>query len=68
MYKCNKEISYQTNIKRHIMIHSREKPYVCKQCSKSFIQSSHLKSHMKTCEEKPKLGLSGTNYSLPLKV
>ena len=31
-----------------MLTHSKERPYVCVQCNKSFGQAAHLKTHMLT--------------------
>ena len=35
-------------LKNHIRSHTREKPYLCKKCDRSFTQSSSLSYHMRT--------------------
>ncbi|XP_055870200.1 zinc finger protein 107-like [Biomphalaria glabrata] len=42
---CQKHFVTLSRLKRHMLIHSGERPYKCKVCSKSFNQSSTLKSH-----------------------
>ncbi len=44
---CGKSCTLKGNIKKHIQIHTGDKPYACQQCGKSFTQSQRLKIHMR---------------------
>ena len=44
---CPKEMKHSTNMRRHIMIHTGEKPLSCQLCDYSANQRSHLSYHMK---------------------
>ncbi|PRD28125.1 UNVERIFIED_CONTAM: Ras-responsive element-binding protein 1 [Trichonephila clavipes] len=49
MHRCNiclYTTSKTTNLRRHLLIHSREKPFQCDVCSKSFTQKQTLHRHI----------------------
>ena len=42
---CNKEFTYKSYLKRHINVHTSEKPYKCNHCDKEFTHKSTLTNH-----------------------
>lgn len=56
-----------SKLKEHLTIHTNEKPFRCKVCSKQFRSSSNLSNHKKHCSEagnpSNKLGNSSTTVS-----
>ncbi|XP_063699881.1 zinc finger protein 677-like [Culicoides brevitarsis] len=44
---CPKEVVSKYNLKRHMMIHTGEKPHKCDTCYKGFREQSDLRKHMK---------------------
>ena len=43
---CNRVSAHSGSIKRHILIHTGEKPFKCKYCPMSCRQKSDLKNHI----------------------
>ena len=53
-YQCNYSYSYPSNLKRHLKIHSGEKPNKCNQCNFASVGADDLRTHLKTHNgEKP---------------
>jgi len=43
--KCGKEFSRRTDLKKHGLVHTGERPYACAYCDQRFISSSNLNKH-----------------------
>jgi len=43
--QCNYTARFSSNLKRHMLVHSSEKPFECTQCTYSANQAAHLKKH-----------------------
>ncbi|XP_016959541.1 zinc finger protein OZF isoform X2 [Drosophila biarmipes] len=48
---CSKEFGGKTDLQRHMLIHSDERPHKCKECGKSYRQAVNLKNHITTAHE-----------------
>lgn len=44
---CNYQCAYRSVLKRHMRIHTQDKPYSCKHCNFKCSRASYLKQHMK---------------------
>lgn len=42
---CNKKFTKLKNLKKHVKLHSAEKPYKCSKCEMSYSRSDHLRRH-----------------------
>ena len=45
--QCDESFSQSGDQKKHIGLHTGERPFLCHQCDKSFSQSSSLKTHVR---------------------
>ena len=51
MHKCEQcefTFSSATYLKRHLVVHSGERPYECNHCGSTFVWKSNLGTHLKT--------------------
>ena len=44
---CPKEMSTKHNMKKHIRIHTGEKPFICIHCKKCYSDKSNLNWHLR---------------------
>lgn len=49
-YRCEKTFRFKSDMERHIIIHSKDRPYICSfpNCSRSFKRPDALKNHLQT--------------------
>ncbi|XP_054711202.1 replication initiator 1-like [Uloborus diversus] len=45
---CNYSTPYKSNLKNHMLVHSKEKPHICPICHRRFSLKGNLKKHMST--------------------
>lgn len=51
---CSKEFGGKTDLERHMLIHSDERPHKCNECGKCYRQAVNLKNHKTTAHEHKK--------------
>ncbi|GFU31962.1 hypothetical protein NPIL_149081 [Nephila pilipes] len=44
---CSYTSSFSGSIKKHMAVHTGDRPYVCDTCQKSFTQKENLKRHLR---------------------
>lgn len=49
---CQKEFGGNSDLKRHLLIHSNERPFKCQFCSKCYRQAINLRNHIKVAHNK----------------
>mmetsp|Transcript_11105 Transcript_11105/g.20078 ORF Transcript_11105/g.20078 Transcript_11105/m.20078 type:complete len:481 (-) Transcript_11105:1152-2594(-) len=52
---CEKVFWKRFDLKRHSLMHSKEKPFKCTKCDSSFSQKAHLKTHTAMVHERSKV-------------
>lgn len=61
---CKKFLSCSVSLQRHLQTHTRERPYCCSSCNKSFTRSNHLLRHKKI-HERALAALQGGDNAQP---
>ncbi|KAK7882362.1 hypothetical protein WMY93_028536 [Mugilogobius chulae] len=68
---CDRRFANSSDRKKHMHVHTSDKPYLCKMCDKSYTHPSSLRKHMKVHESSPPgsdsspAGSSGYESSTP---
>ena len=44
---CHKNFTNNSRLKRHLLVHTKETPFICEVCNKGFSQQENMKRHMK---------------------
>jgi len=45
---CEKTFRFRSDMKRHTLIHTRDRPYICQTCKKEYKRPDALRNHMQT--------------------
>ncbi|KAL0203668.1 hypothetical protein M9458_001686, partial [Cirrhinus mrigala] len=48
---CDRRFANSSDRKKHMHVHTSDKPYLCKLCDKSYTHPSSLRKHMKVHED-----------------
>lgn len=52
---CDRRFANSSDRKKHMHVHTSDKPYICKVCDKSYTHPSSLRKHMKVITPAPQL-------------
>lgn len=50
---CDRRFANSSDRKKHMHVHTSDKPYLCKMCDKSYTHPSSLRKHMKVKTQWP---------------
>ena len=50
---CDRRFANSSDRKKHMHVHTSDKPYLCKMCDKSYTHPSSLRKHMKVPPGRP---------------
>lgn len=53
---CDRRFANSSDRKKHMHVHTSDKPYLCKMCDKSYTHPSSLRKHMKVNGGRPLCG------------
>lgn len=56
---CDRRFANSSDRKKHMHVHTSDKPYLCKMCDKSYTHPSSLRKHMKVPPGRPGGGRGG---------
>ncbi|CAL4183468.1 unnamed protein product, partial [Meganyctiphanes norvegica] len=59
---CDVKLALKSSMKKHLMIHSGERPFTCFECMATFRQKGHLKAHISIHTKEKPFGCSMCNY------
>ena len=59
---CGQQFTHRKSVKRHILLHTGERPYKCMKCSAGFTESYKLKMHQKNCFPELQQSIIKTEY------
>jgi len=51
---CDRRFANSSDRKKHMHVHTSDKPYICKVCDKSYTHPSSLRKHMKVIPAAPR--------------
>lgn len=63
---CQKEFIKVWHLERHLKIHSKSKSiYQCNKCEKTYTRETFYKSHIQSCDKRPRRSLNTSNGFVP---